>query len=187
MGRDLATRATASNAESFRGMQNSASRPSAYRSAAAHYQGNGGDIDVYAFRAEVAPLAGKGKRAATARTSRLERWLGDNDALFLRRDRAEPMIVLPWIWARLLGSTARKPLPTPLASLSPAGQNDPPRPEQACRRPAARAVVADDGREIRLTVYTKAAAAAAVVLDPVRAIGIAGELIEAPLPKLGAP
>ena len=32
-----------------------------------------------------------------------ERWLGDNDLIFLRRDRAEPMVVLPWeTWARLL-------------------------------------------------------------------------------------
>lgn len=26
----------------------------------------------------------------------LERWLGDNDVLFLVRDRAEPLVVLPW-------------------------------------------------------------------------------------------
>lgn len=26
----------------------------------------------------------------------LERWLGDNDLLFLRRDRAEPLVVMPW-------------------------------------------------------------------------------------------
>ena len=32
----------------------------------------------------------------------------------LRRDRAEPMIVLPWrVWARLLDATERKPLPAP--------------------------------------------------------------------------
>jgi hypothetical protein len=33
----------------------------------------------------------------------LDRWLGDNNALFLRRDRAEPLVVLPWrSWLRLL-------------------------------------------------------------------------------------
>jgi hypothetical protein len=63
---------------------------------------------------------------------------------------------------------------------------DPPQPEPACLRPAARAVVADDGREIRLKVYTKADTAAAVVLDR-RAIRIAGELIGAALPKPDAP
>src|SRR4029450_9000360 len=32
----------------------------------------------------------------------LERWLGKNDLLFLRRDRSEPMVVLSWTtWARL--------------------------------------------------------------------------------------
>ena len=34
----------------------------------------------------------------------LERWLGDNDALFLRRDRADAVVVLPWrTWAWLVG------------------------------------------------------------------------------------
>lgn len=33
----------------------------------------------------------------------LEKWLGDNDALFLRRDRADAMVVLPWrTWAWLV-------------------------------------------------------------------------------------
>lgn len=33
----------------------------------------------------------------------LERWLGDNQALFLRRNHAEPIVVLPWAtWARLV-------------------------------------------------------------------------------------
>lgn len=35
----------------------------------------------------------------------LERWLGDNDLLFLRRDRAEPLVLLPWrTWQRLIGT-----------------------------------------------------------------------------------
>jgi hypothetical protein len=33
----------------------------------------------------------------------IEKWLGENDALFLVRDRQEPMVVLPWAtWERLL-------------------------------------------------------------------------------------
>lgn len=33
----------------------------------------------------------------------IERWLGANDALFLRRDRAEPLVVLPArVWFALL-------------------------------------------------------------------------------------
>ena len=32
----------------------------------------------------------------------LERWLAQYEALFLRRDHADPLIVLPWrMWARL--------------------------------------------------------------------------------------
>lgn len=33
----------------------------------------------------------------------LERWLGALDVLFLRRDRQDPMVALPWrVWARLM-------------------------------------------------------------------------------------
>lgn len=47
--------------------------------------------------------------------------------------------------------------------------------------PAARAVVSDDGIEIGLISYTQAGAAAMVVLDPRRAIALAGQLIAAAL------
>jgi hypothetical protein len=51
--------------------------------------------------------------------------------------------------------------------------------------PATRAVVSDDGREIRLTLYGEAGVpAVAVVLDPARAIALAGELITAARPRL---
>jgi hypothetical protein len=53
--------------------------------------------------------------------------------------------------------------------------------------PAARAIVADARREIRLTLYGQAGPAAAVALDPVRAVALAGELIAAALPRLRAP
>ncbi len=37
----------------------------------------------------------------------LERWLGQRDALFLRRNHAEPLVVVPWsTWRRLLGKPA---------------------------------------------------------------------------------
>ena len=33
----------------------------------------------------------------------LERWLGNNQVLFLRRDRAKPLVVLPWeTYAKLI-------------------------------------------------------------------------------------
>lgn len=35
-------------------------------------------------------------RAGGAGFALLERWLSDHDGLFLRRDRAKPLVVLPW-------------------------------------------------------------------------------------------
>ena len=49
---------------------------------------------------------------------------------------------------------------------------------------AVRAVVSDDGETISLTVYTEAGDAVPVVLGPVRAVALAGELIEAAVPRL---
>ena len=50
--------------------------------------------------------------------------------------------------------------------------------------PAARAVVSDDGSTIWLTAYTEAGDAVPVALLPARAIALAGELIQAAVPKL---
>lgn len=76
-------------------------------SGAARYQGNGADVDIYVrggapVRAEVkARSEGSGFRT-------LERWLGTNDALFLIRDRAAPLVVLPLsVWLELAGRSAR--------------------------------------------------------------------------------
>jgi hypothetical protein len=49
---------------------------------------------------------------------------------------------------------------------------------------AARAVVSDDGCEIRLTLYAQNGAAFAVPIAPGRAVALAGELIAAARPKL---
>jgi len=57
-----------------------------------------GDVEVAGLRCEV-----KG-RASGDGFKTLERWLGTNDALFLRRDRADPLVLLPWsTWARIMG------------------------------------------------------------------------------------
>ena len=49
-----------------------------------------GDLRIGSLRGEVkARRAGQGFKT-------LERWLGDNDLLFLRRDRAEPIVVMEW-------------------------------------------------------------------------------------------
>lgn len=53
-------------------------------------------------------IEGVGKAEVKARASgggfvQLERWLAQHDALFLRRDRADPLVLLPWsTWARLI-------------------------------------------------------------------------------------
>ena len=62
------------------------------------------DVDVYAFGRDEAPLVSEVKaRKHGAGFATLERWMGDADILFLRRDRQEPMVVVPWgTWIRLL-------------------------------------------------------------------------------------
>jgi hypothetical protein len=38
----------------------------------------------------------------------LERWLGEYDILFLRRNHSDPLVLLPWhIWAALLTKILR--------------------------------------------------------------------------------
>jgi len=73
-------------------------------SGATRYQGNGADLDVYPFSRDGTPLCGEVKARANGEGFKtLERWLGENDMLFLVRDRQEPMVVLPWdTWRRLL-------------------------------------------------------------------------------------
>ena len=68
------------------------------------YQGNGADVDVHPLPNEK-PLACEVKaRRNGAGFATLEKWLGEFDALFLRRDNAEPLAVVPWrVWARLVG------------------------------------------------------------------------------------
>ena len=73
-------------------------------SGAARYQGNGADLDIYAFGRDEAPLVCESKaRKGGAGFATLEKWLGDFDVLFLRRNNSAPVAVVPWrIWSRLL-------------------------------------------------------------------------------------
>lgn len=73
-------------------------------SGATHFRGSSHDIDIYAFGAEDAPLVTevKGRKTGEGFVT-LERWLDEYDALFLRRDRQDPLVVIPWrIWKRFL-------------------------------------------------------------------------------------
>jgi Holliday junction resolvase len=78
-------------------------------SGAMRYRGHGADVDVYAFGRDECPLVSECKaRRSGGGFVQLERWLGENDLLFLRRDHAEPLVLLPWrIWARLLERARR--------------------------------------------------------------------------------
>ena len=73
-------------------------------SGATRYQGNGADVDVYPFGPDSAPLVCEVKARANGEGfATLERWLSDADVLFLRRDRADPLVLLPWrSWAAVL-------------------------------------------------------------------------------------
>src|SRR6266481_457280 len=64
-------------------------------SGAVRYQGNGADVDMYPFGQDEEPLCGEVKARANGEGfATLERWLGENDFFALRRNNAEPIIVL---------------------------------------------------------------------------------------------
>jgi Holliday junction resolvase len=74
-------------------------------SGASRFRGSGHDIDVYPYGKDAAPIVAEVKaRKSGAGFTTLENWLGEYDALFLKRNNAEPMVVMPWrVWAQLLG------------------------------------------------------------------------------------
>ena len=78
-------------------------------SGAMRYRGGGHDVDVYAFGPDSAPLVAEVKaRGGGAGFVTLERWLGENDVLFLRRDRAQPLVLVPWhVWVRLIAPSPK--------------------------------------------------------------------------------
>ena len=78
-------------------------------SGASRFRGSGHDLDLYPFGREEAPIVAESKaRKNGAGFVQLETWLGTCDALFLRRNNADPMVVLPWrVWAALLTKIPR--------------------------------------------------------------------------------
>jgi Holliday junction resolvase len=73
-------------------------------SGASRFRGSGHDVDIYAFGRDQAPLVAEVKaRANGAGFTTLERWLAEFDLLFLRRNGADPLLVMPWrVWVELL-------------------------------------------------------------------------------------
>jgi len=78
-------------------------------SGASRFRGSGHDIDVYPFGRDAAPIVCEVKgRKDGAGFATLERWLGEFDALFLKRNNTDPFVVLPWrVWAALLAKVQR--------------------------------------------------------------------------------
>jgi hypothetical protein len=64
---------------------------------------------IYAFGREAAPLVAECKaRGNGGGFLQLERWLGEYDLLVLKRNYADPLVLLPWrMWARLLERVLR--------------------------------------------------------------------------------
>lgn len=73
-------------------------------SGANRFRGSGHDLDLYVHGRDEAPLVAEVKaRKNGAGFAQLEKWLGDYDALFLRRDGADALVLLPWrVWADLI-------------------------------------------------------------------------------------
>jgi hypothetical protein len=73
-------------------------------SGASRFRGSSHDIDLYPFGRDAAPLVAEVKaRKNGSGFAQLEKWLGDYQVLFLRRDRADALVVLPWsTWEALL-------------------------------------------------------------------------------------
>jgi hypothetical protein len=63
------------------------------------------------IKAERYPLSGASRFRGSGHGAGFvtpEKWLGEYDCLFLRRDSAEPMVLLPWrVWVTLLARVRR--------------------------------------------------------------------------------
>ncbi len=80
-------------------------------SGALRYRGNGADVDLYVRGPE--PLKAEVKARGEGSGFRtLERWLGSNDVLFLIRDRATPLVVVPLhVWMEIIRLSAAQANP----------------------------------------------------------------------------
>ena len=78
-------------------------------SGASRFRGSGHDVELYLFGRDAAPLVAEVKsRKNWSGFTLLEKWLGNYGALFLRRNRADPLVVLPWsTWVTLLEKARR--------------------------------------------------------------------------------
>jgi hypothetical protein len=73
-------------------------------SGASRFRSSGHDLDIYARGREEAPFVAevKARKNGNGFTT-LETWLADEDCLFLKRNNADPLVVMPWrVWRSLL-------------------------------------------------------------------------------------
>jgi Holliday junction resolvase len=84
-------------------------------SGASQFRGSAHDVDIYLFGRDEAPAVAEVKgRKNGAGFATLERLLADYDCLFLRRNNADPLVVLPWrTWADII-ERVRREMRTPL-------------------------------------------------------------------------
>ena len=82
-------------------------------SGGARYRGNSTDVDIYPRGKEEAPLCSEVKGRKNGQGFKtIEKWMGEADILFLRRDRTSPIVILPWlIYAKLLTGFKSRDLP----------------------------------------------------------------------------
>jgi Holliday junction resolvase len=73
-------------------------------SGASRFRGSGHDIDLYLHGDDAAPAVFECKaRKNGSGFVTLEKWLGEYDGCFLRRDHADPLVLLSWsAWTRVL-------------------------------------------------------------------------------------
>ena len=77
-------------------------------SGASRFRGASHDVDIYAFKDEPPLVAEVKARKSGAGFATLENWLGEYGALFLRRNNADPLVVMPWrMWVALLAKVPR--------------------------------------------------------------------------------
>jgi Holliday junction resolvase len=78
-------------------------------SGASRFRGSGHDVDVYALGPDEGPFVTEVKgRKNGAGFVTLEKWLGEYDGLFLRRNNASPLVLIPWrVWEQLLKRVRR--------------------------------------------------------------------------------